>query len=198
MPSPTPPRPAVRRRADPPRTSAANGRAATLSAVTSIRRLVRVLRVAAQRTRATAGIGAAQLFVLQQLGPEAGLSLNDLAARTFTDRSSVAAVVDRLHADGLVDRAVDPMDRRRAAVRITAKGRRVLDGAADAPTTKLIAALRTLSPRQRATLAASLHRLTIALGAGDDPAPMLFADEIKPAAGRDGRRPKASRTTTAD
>jgi DNA-binding MarR family transcriptional regulator len=171
---------AVRRRARPRRAIADDDRAATLSAVTSIRRLVRVLRVAAHRTHATAGISAAQLFVLQQLGPGAGLSLNELAARTFTDRSSVAAVVDRLHSDGLVDRAVDPTDRRRAAVRITAKGRRVLDGAEDAPTTKLIAALRTLSPRQRATLAASLRRLTVALGAGEDPAPMLFADETKP------------------
>lgn len=175
------------------RAPAADARTATLSAVTSIRRLVRVLRVAAHRTHATTGISAAQLFVLQQLGAAATLSLNELAARTFTDRSSVAAVVDRLHAEGLVDRAVDAADRRRAAVRITAKGRRVLDGAADAPTTLLISALATLAPAQRAALATSLEQLIVALGASDGPAPMLFADDATPAARRPAKR---SRTAT--
>lgn len=161
----------------PPRRAAGDGQATTLSVVLSIRRLIRMLRVTAQRTHARTGISAAQLFVLQQLGPGAGLSLNELAARTFTDRSSVAAVVDRLRESGLVNRAVDPADRRRAAVRITARGRRILESASDAPTTKLVAALKTLEPQQRATLAASLRRLTEALGAADHPAPMLFAED---------------------
>ncbi|HEX3866149.1 MAG TPA: MarR family transcriptional regulator, partial [Gemmatimonadaceae bacterium] len=74
------------------------------SALTSIRRLVRVLRLNAQRTYTAAGLSAAQLFVLQQLPKAGSLSLNELATRTLTDRSSVADVVDRLRAQGLVDR----------------------------------------------------------------------------------------------
>lgn len=147
------------------------------SSVASIRRLVRVLRVTARRTQSVAGITAAQLFVLQQLDGDASLSLNELAAKTLTDRSSVADVVDRLEADRLVDRDIDPSDRRRAAVRITAAGRRILARAPDAPTTTLIAALKTLSPRDRGALAASLIRLNTALGAADEPATMLFADD---------------------
>src|ERR1041384_2092494 len=90
------------------------------SAVASIRRIVRVLRLASQQTQSAAGIGAAQLFVLQQLGDGAELSLNELAERTLTDRSSVAAVVERLQAQKLVGRTTDPSDRRRAVIRITA------------------------------------------------------------------------------
>jgi len=142
---------------------------------------VQVLRLASQRTQAQAGISAAQLFVLQQLGTEDGLSLNELAARTFTDRSSVAAVVDRLHTRGFVERAVDPSDRRRAAVHLTPDGRRVLRRSPDAPTTMLVAALTKMEPRQRATLASSLRRLTAALGVADTAAPMLFADSIRQA-----------------
>jgi DNA-binding MarR family transcriptional regulator len=123
------------------------------SAVSSIRRIVRVLRLAAQRTRAAAGISAAQLFVLQQLGDGEALSMNELAGRTLTDRSSVAAVVARLQADGLVDRAAAADDRRRAVIRITAAGRRVLHRAPDAPTTALLAALRQLTPGELAALA---------------------------------------------
>lgn len=144
--------------------------------MTSVRRLVRVLRLAAQRTHATAGISAAQLFVLQQLRADETLSLNDIAARTLTDRSSVADVVDRLRAQGLVDRTTDPADRRRAAVRITARGRRMLARAPEAPTSVLIAALHKLAPRDRIALARSLERLNHALGAADEPATMLFAE----------------------
>jgi DNA-binding MarR family transcriptional regulator len=147
------------------------------SAIVSIRRLVRVLRINAQRTQSAAGISGAQLFVLEQLGDGTGLSLNDLAARTLTDRSSVADVVDRLVAQRLVDRTVDPTDRRRAAVRITGAGRRMLARAPEAPTTALIAAVRALAPRDRTALARSLAQLNHALGAADEPATMLFVDD---------------------
>lgn len=147
------------------------------SAVASLRRIVRVLRLASQQTQAAAGISAAQLFVLQQLGDGAELSLNELAERTLTDRSSVAAVVDRLQAQALVERTTDPSDRRRAIVRITAGGRRILRRAPDAPTTALLAALRRLDSRELTALARSLHRLTVALGATEEPPSMLFADD---------------------
>lgn len=154
-------------------------RDSTLSAVVSIRRIVQALRLASQRTQAQAGISAAQLFVLQQLGTDNGLSLNELAARTFTDRSSVAAVVDRLGARGFIERSVDPSDRRRAAVHLTPAGRRVIERAPDAPTTMLVAALNKMEPRERATLAVSLRQLTAALGIADSTAPMLFADSAR-------------------
>jgi DNA-binding MarR family transcriptional regulator len=162
------------------------------SAVASIRRIVRMLRLASQQTQAAAGISAAQLFVLQQLGDGAELSLNELAERTLTDRSSAAAVVDRLRAQKLVDRTTDPADRRRAVIRITAAGRRILGRAPDAPTTALLAALRRLDGRELTALARSLQRLTVALGATDDPPSMLFADE-QAARGRRVRK-RASRS----
>jgi hypothetical protein len=52
----------------------------------------------------------------------------------------------------------------------------VLSRAPVAPTTALIAALRALTPRERTALAKSLVRLNQALGAADEPAPMLFAE----------------------
>ncbi len=169
------------------RSTESRAHAAIASAVTSIRRLVQVLRVNAQRTQAVAGLSAAQLFVLQQLRTDDSLSLNELAARTFTDRSSVADVVDRLTAQGLVDRAVDPSDRRRASVRITRAGRWTLSHAPEAPTTALIAALHQLTPREQAALARSLTRLNEALGAADAPATMLFDDLDRPPTVSTGR-----------
>lgn len=147
------------------------------SAVSSIRRIVRFLRLASHRTQSDAGISAAQLFVLQQLGPGGELSLNELAERTVTDRSSVAGVVERLQRRGLVSRAPDPTDRRRAAIRITSAGRRLLRRAPTAPTTALVSALRQLNSRELIALAKSLSRLTVALGVSHERPIMLFADE---------------------
>jgi DNA-binding MarR family transcriptional regulator len=164
------------------------------SAVSSIRRIVRVLRLAAQRTQAAAGVSAAQLFVLQQLGDGSELSLNELAERTLTDRSSVAAVVERLKTQQLVDRAPDPADRRRAAIRITAAGRRLLRRAPDAPTTTLLGALRKLTPRELTALAHSLGRLTVVLGASNAPPSMLFSDESHHSTRSRGRSSRQRRT----
>ncbi len=160
----------------------ADAKASMSAAVSSIRRIVRVLRLASQRTQAAAGISAAQLFVLQQLGDGSALSLNELADRTLTDRSSVAAVVERLQIQRLVDRTADPADRRRAAIRITPAGRRLLRDAPDAPTTALLGALKKLRPAELQALATSLGRLTEDLGASHAPPSMLFADESAAAA----------------
>jgi DNA-binding MarR family transcriptional regulator len=177
----------------PPRSSPRPPDESVASAVTSIRRLVRVLRLNAQRTQAITGVTAAQLFVLQQLKTDDSLSLNELAARTLTDRSSVADVVDRLQAQRLVARAADSSDRRRASVRITPKGRRILSRAPDAPTTGLVAALHALTPRERRALARSLLRLNHALGAGDEPATMLFATSREIARPRRKASPSSKR-----
>ena len=168
--------------------SSRNGDDPIGSALTSIRRLVRALRLNAQRTHAVSGLSAAQLFVLQQLPKDGSLSLNELAARTVTDRSSVADVVDRLQAQRLVDRAVDLADRRRASVQITPSGRRTLARAPEAPTTALIAALKSLTPRERIALARSLVRLNEALGVADEPATMLFAESGEGSRPRRGRK----------
>src|SRR5881296_2175368 len=58
----------------------------------SIRRLVRLLRLADRAAQNELGLSGAQLFVLQELGKTPSLSLNELAERTRTDQSSVSVV----------------------------------------------------------------------------------------------------------
>lgn len=144
--------------------------------VDAIRRIVRALRVSAQRTQRRVGVSAAQLFVLAQLEPERELSLGDLADRTLTDRTSVAAVIERLVTGGLVVREWSTEDLRRAAVRITPAGRRLLRRAPEAPTTKLITALESLPASTLEMLGAGLTELTDAMGLSADPARLLFDD----------------------
>lgn len=156
----------------------------------ALRRILRALRLAAHETQVAAGLSAAQLYVLDALRDGVEASLSELAVRTMTDRSSVAAVIDRLAERGLVIRGTARSDRRRAAIAITAAGRAVLRRSPQPPTTLLIAALTSLRPAKLAALAGGLTALAEALGVADEPAGMLFED------GATARRSRSSRRST--
>lgn len=149
----------------------------TAQSIDAFRRIVRAIRVADQQTRGAAGISAAQLFVLAVLADGAALSLTQLGARTHTDRTSVAHVVDRLVERGLVSRSRSAADRRRQEVEITPAGLALLRDAPKPPTALLLAGLEALEDGDLDALATGLLRLTGAMGLDDAPAPMLFEDE---------------------
>ena len=146
------------------------------AAVDALRRILRSLRLAARMTETKAGLSAAQLYVLNAVAASGEASVNELAGRTMTDRSSVASVIDRLTERGLVVRKVAAEDRRRAAVRITAAGTRALRRAPEAPTQLVIDALRSLLPVQLGDAARGLTALTVAMGIAGEPAGMFFED----------------------
>jgi MarR family transcriptional regulator, organic hydroperoxide resistance regulator len=143
--------------------------------LTSVRRIVRALRVAEQRTHADVGVSAAQLYVLRQLDRSAAGSLSELAQRTLTDRSSVADVVERLEARRLV-RRTRGADRRRTGIVITAAGRMLLRRAPIGPTALLVSALAALDDRTLAAIADGLDELTETMRVAEEPASSLFED----------------------
>jgi DNA-binding MarR family transcriptional regulator len=160
------------------------GRAKTddvATAVDAFRRILRELRRAARKTELATGLSAAQTFVLNAVDASPGCSLNDVAATTMTDRTSVAAILDRLLEERYVKRVRADEDRRRASLTITARGQRAMRDAASPPTTLLVDALRALPAAERAALAAGLSALTERMGIADEPAGMLFEDD-RPAA----------------
>lgn len=168
--------------------------AAMALALAGVRRLDRGLRLAARQVERETGLSAAQLFVLEQLRETPAMSLNELARRTYTDRSSVSAVVDRLVAARLVSRATDPTDLRRAELRITPRGSRVLERAPAAPTVLLLRGLARLPRARRHALGRVLAELNEALGF--DTAGLLFEHGIA-GVGRTARRrqPRRARET---
>jgi DNA-binding MarR family transcriptional regulator len=147
--------------------------AATLDA---LRRIVRALRVAAGRTEEQTGLSAAQLFVLQQVAARPGLSLSELAERTHTDRTSVAAVVERLTARRLVARRPGARDRRRAEIFAAPAARPLLARAPHPPTRRLLDGVAAMNDRDLRRLALGLAALADAMGLDGGPAPMLFDD----------------------
>ncbi|MEP6622655.1 MAG: MarR family transcriptional regulator [bacterium] len=147
--------------------------------IDAFRRILRALRLAARETVNTSGLSPAQLFVLNALGEEEEASMSELAARTMTDRTSVAAVVDRLVERRLAARRTAKHDRRRAAVTLTASGRSLLRKAHPAPTVALMDALRSLPSTRLRRLSSDLTQLTKEMGIAAEPSVKAVAENGK-------------------
>ena len=112
------------------------------------------LRAQRLATERFAAVGASRsqyslLSALDEFGPASQI---DLGRRCGFDRSDVAAIVDALATNKLVERRTDQSDRRRNVITLTQPGRRYLkklDRVADAIQDELLAAL---SGREREQL----------------------------------------------
>lgn len=174
------------RRAAHPRSPASRGGARddVQVAVQAFRRIVQRLRVSNRRVVRGSGLTAAQQFVLAVLDGTPAESMQELARRTMTDRSSVATVVERLREEQYVVCRPSPADHRRTTIRISARGREALARAPEPPTALLVRALLELNAHERRTLATLLTRLTTEMGLVGEPASMLFEDLPSSHAGR--------------
>jgi DNA-binding MarR family transcriptional regulator len=152
-----------------------------------LRLLVRELRVSARDAEKRLGISGAQLFVLQCLGRDEVLSMNQLAERTHTDQSSVSVVVSRLLERDLVQRSSSPEDARRAEVRLTPSGRKLVRFAPEATQVRLAQALAAMTPAACSRLARGLSELVLEMGLEGSPR-MFFEEEAAPAPSRPKRR----------
>ena len=150
------------------------------SAVDALRRIVRTLRLAATGVEKTTGLSPAQLFVLQRAAEAPGSSLTELADQTLTDRTSVAAIVERLATRGLVERTRSTADRRRVDVVATSGGVALLGNAPHAPTVTLIDALRSVDDGDLRSISEGLQRLEQAMGLANEPAGLFFEDTPAP------------------
>jgi DNA-binding MarR family transcriptional regulator len=155
-------------------------------ALDAFRHIVQALRHG-RAGEGSAGLGSAQLFALQQIAEHPDVSINDVAALTFTHQSSVSVVIQRLVRQRLVARVASSQDRRRQRLAVTAKGHRLLGRAPVAVQEHLIAAIAALPAADRRGLARSLSAVA-RLVAPERPAsypPMFFENLSAPPA--DGR-----------
>ncbi len=109
------------------------------------------------------GITPPQWGVLVALWERDGLSLSELAARSFFDGPTMTGIVDRLEAASFVERRRDSQDRRVISVYLTDAGRKledVLPAIADETNMETIAGL---SPQQVDQFRAILRQIIINL-----------------------------------
>lgn len=130
--------------------------------------LSRVTRLARRLDQARAQAFAAHhlepwefdvLSALRRVGPPYQLSPGQLIEETLVTSGTMTNRVDRLQQRGLVARRPSPRDRRGVIVRLTAAGRRSVDGALETLLAHEHETLGALSPTDRATLTNLLRRL---------------------------------------
>lgn len=93
--------------------------------------------------------------VLTKLSHDLGRPMNEIAAHALLPPPTLTKVVDRLVADALVHRHVDPTDRRRVLVLLTARGRslqRRLDRLAEQQIQRVLDGLETAAVADLARL----------------------------------------------
>ena len=145
----------------------------------ALRRIVQGLRQSAAYSEKTTGLTAAQLLILKQVAAHDGLSVNALAAATFTHQSTVSEIVSRLELKGFLQRERAPDDARRVEVRLTPNGRALLSINPSSASDRLMQAVKGLPPETLAGLATGLDALIHAAGLTDE-TPVLFFDDKHP------------------
>jgi DNA-binding MarR family transcriptional regulator len=143
----------------------------------SLRRIVRTLRVASRTAEQRVGLSGAQLFVLQCLARQSPCSVNELAARTATDQSSVSVVVSRLVAAGHVRRTSSKLDRRKVELTLTRSGRLLLETAPEAAQDRLLSALTQLPKADLHALSRILSRVVETAEVAHE-TPALFFEDV--------------------
>jgi DNA-binding MarR family transcriptional regulator len=103
------------------------------------------------------------LATLRRTGPPYELRPTDLTGTLMLTSSGTTKRLDRLERAGLVERAPDPQDRRGVLIRLTAKGRDVIDATTEAHLANERRLLAALSDAEREQLAGLLRKLGIGL-----------------------------------
>lgn len=143
----------------------------------SLRSIVQTLRRSSSACEKLTGLTGAQVFVLQQIQSKNGLSLNELAALTFTHQSTMSEVVGRLEGKGLVLRNKSAEDARRLEIHLTGEGAVVLSSRDSTAQEKLIRAIGELPAETVTHLAQGLDQLIRVAGLSDQPPAMFFDDD---------------------
>jgi DNA-binding MarR family transcriptional regulator len=116
------------------------------------------------------GITPTQRLVLRIVGQTPGSSAGDAARILHVHPSTLTPVLQQVEERGYVRRAADPLDRRRAVLRLTKRGARV-DAASAAEIDEVVrATLARLAPSEVFHARRVVHALTDALGEAAPPA----------------------------
>jgi DNA-binding MarR family transcriptional regulator len=99
------------------------------------------------------------LAALRRSGPPYTMIPSELSAMLMMSRAGMTNRLDRLEAAGLVERSLDPSDRRSFRVRLTGEGRRVVDESLTEHADNLARLATPLGPEDAETLAAILRKL---------------------------------------
>ena len=125
----------------------------TLQFLQRVWELVHALDVRSKRMEQTIGVTGPQRLVIRLVGQKPGQTASEIAHTLGKHPSTLSGVLARLEGRGLLDRTIDPADRRRARFKLTAAGKlvdRERKGTVEAATRRALA--RMAAPEAEAVL----------------------------------------------
>ena len=143
----------------------------------NFRRIVRGIRHSSQQSHRY-GLTSAQFFVLEQIGSQEGLSVNDIANLTFTHQSTVSEIIGRLVAKKFVSKTKSPQDQRKIVLSLTKKGQQALLSATRTPQEQLVKAILSLPTKKRSSFCKLLGEVVERANFANQ-TPSLFFEESK-------------------
>ena len=147
----------------------------------AMRRIIRATDLYSQKLRKTVGLTTPQLLVLRSVGPRQDVSLGEIANDLSLSQATVTTLVDRLEANDLVARKRSAQDKRRVHVKLTARGRELLERAPDLLQDQFVARLDALPDWERSMITAALQRTAALMDAGNiDASPVLLVGDLAP------------------
>lgn len=150
--------------------------------------VARLLRTEFDRRVRKLGITRAQWLVLTRLHRNPGASHSELAEMMEVEKATAGRMIDRLEANGWVERRAEPDDRRVKRVYLTAEAERVHKRIWHVAEATLDDALADLSAREAKQLMVLLLRVKRTLVSSGDDAPARKAAAAARPAQRQGRR----------
>jgi DNA-binding MarR family transcriptional regulator len=109
-------------------------------------------------------VSVSQCYALEALVRRGSMSLNELSAFLYLDKSTVSRVVDALERKGYVARAPHPQDGRALLLEATGSGRAVEGQIRESILAEEQVLLRNFSPEVRKAMTALIGRLARAAG----------------------------------
>jgi MarR family 2-MHQ and catechol resistance regulon transcriptional repressor len=113
----------------------------------------------AQRSLEPFGLGISDFAILELLLHKGPQSVNTIGRTVSLTSGAITTAIDRLEAQGKLERGAHPTDRRSRVVCLTAKGRKEIEKIFAAHTLAMSDAARGLSGAEKATLVRLLKKL---------------------------------------
>ena len=146
----------------------------------ALRRILRATELYARDLAHAVGLTPAQLRVLQIVDEKESVTPKALATQMGVSQATVSALVDKLVAQGLVERVPSEHDRRQTNVTVTKDGHARLEDAPDALQQRYVRKFLELADWEQAQLVSTLERVADMLDArGLDASPVLTTGDIK-------------------
>ena len=122
-------------------------------------RSFRALNHIAERSISDSGLGLTDFATLEALLHKGPLTIGEIQSKVPLALGSMTAVVDRLERRGLILRTPSPADRRARVLKLSPKGRAVVEDAFSRHAADLESAMAVLTQREKRQLRALLKKL---------------------------------------